>query len=271
MSNRTAEASKAIRDAWEQERELVRNGKGTRDWTPEQQQSIIDTGKAYDDDGKAFEGHHMKSAEKYPEYQGDVGNIQFLTRSEHKEAHRGDFRNPTNGYYNTETKITKDFDDDKDMSCRIIQLTEPIELEKKNKNLEVANENNKDIKSITELCKKYSFGYQLPMKRNNGFFNKISEFLNEHPELTEYLKEVVETTGKTVGRKIGEQLLKPLINSDQYNKKNDNTVLPQKKDTGISKKNYPSERSSPIQHDVSGYDKKNGKHVETYKRGGNKK
>ena len=67
MSRRTSEASKAIREAWEKERELVLEGKGTRDWTPEQQQSIIDKGKAYDDDGKAFEGHHMKSAEAYPE------------------------------------------------------------------------------------------------------------------------------------------------------------------------------------------------------------
>ena len=79
MSRRTAEASKAIREAWQHEQTLVSEGQGTRDWTPEQQQSIIDVGKAYDDDGKAFIGHHMKSAERYPEYQGDSENIQFLT------------------------------------------------------------------------------------------------------------------------------------------------------------------------------------------------
>ena len=28
-------------------------------------------GKAYDEDGKAFEGQHMKSAAEYPEFQGD--------------------------------------------------------------------------------------------------------------------------------------------------------------------------------------------------------
>jgi len=31
-------------------------------WTPEQQRDILEKGKAYTDDGKAFEGHHMKSA-----------------------------------------------------------------------------------------------------------------------------------------------------------------------------------------------------------------
>ena len=36
MSRRTSEASKAIRKAWEKEKELVAEGKGTRDWTTEQ-------------------------------------------------------------------------------------------------------------------------------------------------------------------------------------------------------------------------------------------
>ena len=73
MPRRTAEASKAIRLAWQRELELVQEGKGTRDWTEAQQRDILnpELGKAYDEDGKAFEGHHMKSAEAYPEYQGD--------------------------------------------------------------------------------------------------------------------------------------------------------------------------------------------------------
>lgn len=77
MSRRTAEANKAIRLAWERERALVQIGKGTRDWTEEQQRDILDPnkGKAYDDKGRAFEGQHMKSVGKYPEYQGDPDNI----------------------------------------------------------------------------------------------------------------------------------------------------------------------------------------------------
>lgn len=69
MSRRTADASKAIRLAWEKEQQRVLEGEGTRDWTKKQQQDIIDRGKAYDEDGKAFEGQHMKSAAEYPEYQ----------------------------------------------------------------------------------------------------------------------------------------------------------------------------------------------------------
>ena len=65
------ERNKAVRKAWEREQQLVQEGNGTRDWTPEQQKEILELGKAYyhsDDpndinDGKAFEGHHMKSAE----------------------------------------------------------------------------------------------------------------------------------------------------------------------------------------------------------------
>ena len=95
MSRRTAESNKAILAAWNKEQELVQEGKGTREWTRKQQQDILEKGKAYDEDGVAFQGQHMKSAEMYPEYQGAPGNIQFLTRAEHLEAHNGNWRNPT--------------------------------------------------------------------------------------------------------------------------------------------------------------------------------
>ena len=99
------ERNKAIRQAWEKEHQLVQEGKGTRDWTKEQQQDILDPdkGKAYDDQGRAFEGQHMKSAAEYPEYQGNPDNIQFLTRDEHLEAHKGSWQNPTNWYYDPKT------------------------------------------------------------------------------------------------------------------------------------------------------------------------
>lgn len=130
MSRRTSEASKAIRLAWQKEQELVLNGKGTRDWTPEQQRDILDKdkGKAYDENGKAFEGHHMKSAEKYPEYQGEPDNIQFLTRSEHLAAHDGFFRNLTNGYYNPITGETRDFGSNMYEPCEVIKLNDPVSL-----------------------------------------------------------------------------------------------------------------------------------------------
>jgi hypothetical protein len=128
MSNRTSAANKAISLAWSKEQQLVREGKGTRDWTLEQQQDILDRGKAYGDDGKAFEGHHMKSAEKYPEYQGDLENIQFLSRTEHFAAHDWNFQTPTNGYYNPTTGEISDFGLKKYEPCEIFELSEPIKI-----------------------------------------------------------------------------------------------------------------------------------------------
>ena len=126
MSRRTAKASKAVELAWAKEQQLVREGKGTRDWTPEQQKDIDEKGKAYDDTGRAFEGQHMKSVEEYPDYQGDPDNIQFLTREEHLEAHRGDWKNPTNWYYNPVTKEMTDFGAGKYIPCEIIELSDPV-------------------------------------------------------------------------------------------------------------------------------------------------
>ncbi|MDO4816269.1 MAG: teneurin-3 [Bacillota bacterium] len=124
MTNRTVQALKAIDAAWKKEQELVREGKGTRDWTPEQQQDILSSGKAHDEKGKAFEGQHMKSVEKYPECQGDPDNIQFLTRQEHLTAHGGSWQNPTNWYYDPVTAERLDFGDGPCIPCEIIDLSE---------------------------------------------------------------------------------------------------------------------------------------------------
>lgn len=126
MSRRTFEANKAILAAWEKEQDLVREGKGTRDWTQEQQKDILDRGKAYDDNGRAFEGQHMKSVEKYPEYQGDPNNIQFLTKAEHLEAHQGNWQNPTNWYYDPISKQFFAFDECELIPCEVIKLSNPV-------------------------------------------------------------------------------------------------------------------------------------------------
>ena len=131
MPRRTAEANKAIRLAWEREQELVQQGQGTRNWTEEQQQDILDPdkGKAYDDKGRAFEGQHMRSVAQYPEYQGNPDNIQFLTKEEHLEAHKGSWQNPTNWYYDPVTKEFTDFGDGDIIPCKIIDLSDPIVTE----------------------------------------------------------------------------------------------------------------------------------------------
>lgn len=124
------ERNKAIRKAWKREQELVSEGKGTRDWTQEQQKDILDPdkGKAYDENGYAYVGQHMKSAAKYPDYQGDPDNIQFLTTEEHLAAHKGNWQNPTNWYYNPDTKEYIDFGEDEIIPCKVIELSDPISI-----------------------------------------------------------------------------------------------------------------------------------------------
>jgi hypothetical protein len=135
MSSRTAERNRAIRLAWEREQKLVQEGTGTRDWTKEQQADILnpDKGKAYDDEGRAFQGQHMKSAAEYPEYAGNPDNIQFLTRDEHLEAHKGSWQNPTNWYYDPIEKTFTDFGDGAPIPCKPIELSNPITISTDNK------------------------------------------------------------------------------------------------------------------------------------------
>lgn len=126
MSRRTAEANKAIAAAWKREQQLVKEGKGTRDWTQDQQREIIERGNAHDENKKAFEGHHMRNAETYPECQGDPDNIQFLTKEEHLAAHDGCWKNPTNWYYNPITKEKLDFGNGPIIPCEAKNLTNPV-------------------------------------------------------------------------------------------------------------------------------------------------
>ncbi|SEH42067.1 GHH signature containing HNH/Endo VII superfamily nuclease toxin [Ruminococcus flavefaciens] len=110
MARDNAACNRAIRKAWACERELVLAGKGSRNWTPEQREQLITKGKVYDADGKAFIGQHMKSVSGFPDNQGDADNIQLLSQEEHLEAHKGDWHNVTNWYYDPDTKTFYDFD-----------------------------------------------------------------------------------------------------------------------------------------------------------------
>jgi len=263
MSNRTAEASKAIREAWEREKTLVLKGQGTRDWTPEQQKDIIDKGKAYDEDGKAFEGHHMKSAEKYPEFQGDADNIQFLTRSEHRDAHGGDFHNPTNGYYDNISKKTTNFGDNKYTPCKPMQLKNPQYNTIERKNIGLTNSINKSLPSSTNIHKTNYPQYQ----KNKGLKNKIKNFSEAHPIITKVVKTVAEIGVEIVAKKVTNDYTNKPINKTSNNTLEQNNSQPNNNNSG---KDYPENRSSPVEHEVSGYDKKNGTHVKGYKRGGKK-
>lgn len=97
-----AQRQAAINEAWEQERRLVLQGKGTRDWTVSQQEELIRTGKV-----SGFDGSHMLDASSNPSVASNPDNIQFLTYEEHiYGAHDRNPRNPTTGRFNPATGET---------------------------------------------------------------------------------------------------------------------------------------------------------------------
>lgn len=315
MSRRTSEASKAIRKAWLKEQELVAEGKGTRDWTPEQQKEILELGKAYyhsvnpDDinDGKAFEGHHMKSAEAYPEYQGDPENIQFLSRPEHQEAHGGDYRNPTNGYFDPVTKITRCFGDNIIEPCEIINLSDPIVSP--NDVVQVSSETKKispkelersfgeEQQINTPISKKPSASEPRASKpspkvrKNFGELimkavKAVKGFSEKYPVFTGVLKVVGVTfiaagTEAIVNRSKGSVGNSYSFSSENYSNRSSNeynvevSKTDDNDDGSLTDRDDLDVRTSPKEHIVSAhgqhYDTKNGriwKEKQPYKRGG---
>lgn len=95
----------AVRNAWKEEKNRVSDGIGTRKWSENEQKELLEKGRV-----SGYEGHHMKSVKLYPEYAGDSKNIQFLTEDEHLYgAHKGDYHNLTNGYYDWDSKQMVEF------------------------------------------------------------------------------------------------------------------------------------------------------------------
>lgn len=270
MSRRTAESNKAIFAAWNKEQELVQEGKGTREWTPKQQQDILEKGKAYDDDGVAFQGQHMKSAEMYPEYQGDPGNIQFLTRAEHLEAHNGSWRNPTNWYFNPVTKEKIDFGDSRFIPCAIIRLQEPLvtvtndnsslieqKSEKKiqsDKSKDALNQNKNvdkttDKKSNTDIPPEI----QTP-KKSNMFvrgFKSVGRFIVEHPvESLEIAGVVIDGAAKAISSFRKSSTSSSVHSTIPQNDSNSTSTCIVEKVADIVEK---VNRSMPSENDVSGH------------------
>ena len=303
MSRRTAESNKAILAAWNKEQELVQEGKGTREWTPKQQQVILEKGKAYDDDGVAFQGQHMKSAEMYPKYQGDPGNIQFLTRAEHLDAHDGNWRNSTNWYYNPVTKAKFDFGDGPFIPCEVIHLPEPImkpsiTVKKKEETLtesieKVEMEESPRINPETETRTIKPVSNPKPdIKQSRGLGNMVKkaskavvDFSNRHPVLTGIVKAVgvaglaasadaVANGGRSSSGNSSSDdysYTQSRSGSSYFNEDNDEIL------TGDVDNDTSVERSSPKEHTVRPHGQhyiKNGERVwiekEAYPRGGKK-
>ena len=294
MSRRTAESNKAILAAWNKEQELVQEGKGTREWTPKQQQDILEKGKAYDDDGVAFQGQHMKSAEMYPEYQGDPGNIQFLTRAEHLEAHNGNWRNPTNWYFNPVTKEKFDFGDGPFIPCEVIKLPEPVvivpnedssfkeqkseEKIKSDKFEDVLNQN-KEVDKITDKKQNTVVPPKIQTPKKNNMFvrglKSVGRFIVGHPvESLEIAGVVIGGAAKAISSFRGSSSSSSAHNTMPKNDSNSTgTGIAEKVADIVEKAN----RSMPSENDVSGhrqrYHTKDGviwKDKAPYHRGGNK-
>lgn len=301
------ERNKAIRLAWEREQKLVAEGKGTRDWSQEQQKDILDPdiGKAKDDNGRSFEGQHMKSAAEYPEYQGDPDNIQFLTRDEHLAAHKGSWQNPTNWYYNPETKEFVDFGENKPIPCAAINLSEPMcspVIGRQNENKEsskaeaepterVKPSQREDVAHHSET-KSQSKTMAASPEVHESFGDKLLHVVNavkgfgeRHPVLSGVLKvagiaalavgaDAIANSGNGSGggsRSSSPDDYSSRSSDDDYADSWDGDDY----DSSSSDRDYPDERSSPEEHTVPAhgqhYHTKDGviwKEKEPYQRGG---
>lgn len=303
MSNRTAQANKAVNQAWLNEQKLVGEGKGTRDWNPKHQNEILERGRAYDDDGKAYQGHHMKSVEANPELQGDPMNIQFLSREEHKAAHFGDFHIPTNGYYDPKTGETIDFGEGSYVPCKIIELSDPVAVPKPiepketvKKEQSAKDENSdkgthtskkstdnappKKTAHVAASVKKTILKQAAKSSGGNGvkqFLGKVGRFIAEHP--AEIIEGVVGAL--TIGSEIASIASGSKGSGGKPSGRSSSTPVSTASSAGNASKVAETlsetlekiDRSSPIEHAVSGYDRmQNGKkvHVNPYTRGGKK-
>ena len=289
------ERNRAVREAWNKEQELVQKGKGTREWTPEQQKEILKIGRAYDDNGKAFEGQHMKSAEKYPKYQGEPGNIQFLTRTEHLEAHDGNWQNPTNWYFNPITKEKIGFGDGPFIPCEIVQLPEPIititdnETSLQEQGVEEQKQSDKLIDTLNQSVENSTKVYSEPkvfnpskvqvLKKSSNRFVKglksVGRFIVDHPvESFEIAGVVISGVTKVISSIRGGSSNSTRGTMSQISSISSNTSNITDKVVDFVEK---ANRVLPCENDVSGhrqrYHTKNGviwKNKAPYHRSGNK-
>lgn len=95
-----------------EEQDLIRRtGKGTRDWTPDEINIILNgkSGKELTSvmSNMGYTGHHINNVADFPELAGDPRNIIFLQNANHpsgidehllaKQGHRGNYANTSNG------------------------------------------------------------------------------------------------------------------------------------------------------------------------------
>jgi len=257
MSTRTAGASRAIKQAWENEQRLVLEGKGTRNWTEEQQKQIKEKGKAYDDKGMAFEGQHMKSVSAYPEYQDDPRNIQFLSREEHLAAHGGSWMNVTNGYFDPELRTMSDFGNGPPRACVEIVLTDALRADPLDS-------------SSTQTSLSAS-------KSGNSLADAAAAPTSDLRQQTQALRRFVRQASKDSRVRTAVVSLFAMAATDALNRassaKGRRTAAPStqpstRTPSGPGTESPSGGRQSPEAHGVSGYTKKDGTNVRSHRRGG---
>lgn len=160
---------------------------------------FIDEAKAYSTVLVYYSGHGVQiDGENY--FVPVDCEYKTSTRTEHLEAHDGNWQNPTNWYYNPVTKEKFDFGDGPFIPCEIIQLPEPIisltrdstiqenvieEKEDFSKDvLKQSAETNKKTYSKPETSKSPKVQVEVPKKANNMFvkgLKSVGRFIAEHP------------------------------------------------------------------------------------------
>ena len=101
----TIARNRGVSRAWEYEvADVKMGGKGSSNWSKEQQVEIIERGRV-----RGAEGHHLKNVAAHPEHQANPDNIKFYkTHEEHiREGHGGDTSKPTNGEFINKDNILK--------------------------------------------------------------------------------------------------------------------------------------------------------------------
>ena len=114
-----AERSKGVREAWKNEKALVEQGRGTREWSKTQQTQLMQTNRV-----EGYDGHHMKSVSTYPQHAANPDNIQFLSKQEHIELHQA--YKQTNGHYDPATKQMTNFRGDELRAPQSKALAQPV-------------------------------------------------------------------------------------------------------------------------------------------------
>lgn len=67
-------------------------GYGTREWSEKEIDELLTNGKV-----KGYQGHHINNVKDHPSMAGDPNNIEFLNKTEHLDAHNGNYKNKIEG------------------------------------------------------------------------------------------------------------------------------------------------------------------------------